>query len=198
MSSLMDTLGQYLGNDAVRQISSQIGADEQTTQSALAAALPMILGAVTKEASSQEGAEKLYGAIERDHDGGLLDDLSGLAGAGDSQGAGILGHIFGGKQERVATGLSKSTGLDSASSDKLMKMLAPMVLGAIGKQQRQQGLNAGGLSDLMGKERQELEQRAPQQMSMVGKLLDTDGDGDFDMSDMLAHGTKLLGGFFKS
>ena len=140
----------------------------------------------------------MHGAIERDHDGSLLDNLGDLLGGGEthqqaeSHGAGILQHILGGKQQRVQQGVSNSSGLSGDATAKLMKLLAPVLMGAVGKQQRQQGISAGGLGKWLGKEREDFEQKAPQGGGLLGALLDTDGDGDLDMTDLLAHGSKLL------
>ena len=67
------------------------------------AALPLLMGALGRNASQPQGAQSLLGALQRDHLGS--NDLSGLLGAvlgGSRQGqpsrqtdgAGILGHIL--------------------------------------------------------------------------------------------------------
>ena len=70
-------------------------------------------------------------------------------------------------------------------------MLAPMVLGALAKQKQTQGLDAGKLMGYLSKEKASVEEKTG---GMIGKLLDQDGDGDFDLSDVakLAVG-KLFG-----
>ena len=64
-------------------------------------------------------------------------------------------------------------------------------MGAVGKQQRQQGLSAGGLSDLLRKESDQIEKESPGG-GLMARMLDQDGDGDFDMSDMMKVGMKFL------
>ena len=93
----------------------------------------------------------LFGALSRDHDGSLLDDIGGflggsLGGAKAAAGAAILGHILGGKQGSVETGLSRASGLDGATIAKLLPLLAPIVMGVLGRLSRQQSLDAGGVS----------------------------------------------------
>ena len=70
-----------------------------------------------------------------------------------------------------------------------------MVLGALGRQQRQANLDAGGLAGLLGQERQQIEREQPQAMGLLGTMLDTDGDGDVDLGDLAKHGKGLLGKF---
>ena len=195
MSSLLDMLSGQLGQEAVRQVSRQLGADEETTQQAIGAALPMLVGALDRNASSTDGAEALSRALQRDHDGSILDDLSTqIANPETAQtGAAILGHVLGGKQGNVETGISRTTGLDQGSTGQLLAMLAPVVLGALGKQQRSQGLDAGALAGLLGNERQATESS----LGGLSQLLDMDGDGEVT-DDILNMGVNLLGGWLKN
>jgi hypothetical protein len=94
MSELLDLLRQQLGGDRVKQISSELGADETSTQNAMATALPLLIGGLDRNASSsREGAQSLNTALEEDHDGSLLDQLGGLLGgaSGLGGGGGLLG-----------------------------------------------------------------------------------------------------------
>ena len=115
-----------------------------------------------------------------------------------ASGDGILTHVLGGRRQTVENGLSKSTGLDPAAIAKLMKIAAPLAMGALGRVQRQKNLDAGGVADLLNQERQAAERKAPAQMNALGALLDSDGDGDVDLGDIAKHGLgtlgKLLGG----
>jgi hypothetical protein len=197
MSSLLDTLMKQLGGDAMGQISSQIGTDERKTGAATGTAISALLGALSRNASKGDGAQALHRALEKDHDGSLLEQLGGFlndpqAGPGD----GILKHVLGARRQQVERGIGQSTGLDAGSVGKLLTMLAPIVMGALGKEQRRGGLDAGALSGLLGQERQELERREPEGMGLLGTLLDADGDGDFDMGDMAKRGAGLLGKLF--
>jgi hypothetical protein len=196
MSSILETLMQQLGGgDAVRQVSRQLGADEGRTESALSAALPTLLAALSRNASRPEGAEALHRAVARDHDGSVLDDLSGFLGqAQDGPGAGILRHVLRDRRGTVEGAVSRASGLDGNATGKLMEMLAPMVMGALGREQRRGGLDAGGLAGLLERERSAAADRVePKQMSMVDRLLDADDDGDVDLGDLLKHGAKLFG-----
>ena len=74
-------------------------------------------------------------------------------------------------------------------------MLAPLVMGMLGKNQRQQGLDIGGLTDLLGGERKAAQKRAPEAVDLIGSLLDSDGDGSVT-DDLAKLGGNLLGGLF--
>jgi hypothetical protein len=198
MASLLETLTSQLGGDTLKKIGSQIGADDNQTKAATGAALSTIIGALARNASKGDGAESLHRAIEKKHDGSVFGNLGSLLQSPESgEGDGILRHVLGGNRQRVERGLSQSTGIQQDSAGKLLKMLAPMVLGALGKQQKTQKMDSRGLSDFLGQQRQQIETQ-PQSAGVLGKLLDTDGDGDgdVDMGDLAKHGAGLLGKFF--
>ena len=175
--SLLDMLQQRLGGDAVNQISKQLGTDPATTQNAIAAALPMLVGALARNAQDPNKAGALANALGR-HDGSVLDDVAGYLGRGDTgDGNGILGHVLGSRKETVQTGLGQATGLDPAKAGTLLAMLAPLLMGALGKAQREKGLDTGGLAGMLGGEQQRAADAAPGVMGMLTSLLDRDRDG---------------------
>ena len=192
MAGLLDILTQTLGANTTNQISRQIGADPQATQSALAAAIPMLLTALTHNASTTEGADALHGALSRDHDGGILDQLGGLIGQGNGgQGGAILGHLLGNKQEDAQHAIAKSSGLTPQQIGMLLTVLAPIVMGALGKLQRQHGLDSAGLATTLGEAHGEAAQTSPDLIGLATQLI-TGGDAN----SMLGSLTKGLGGLF--
>lgn len=196
MSSLFDMLGELTGQESAN-LAEAIGADESSTQNAMRAALPLLLGALQRNAASPEGAESLQGALERDHDGSILDSLGDLIrDPSVSSGTGILKHALGGRQRAVEQGVGQSSGLSPAQASRLLTTLAPVVMGMLGKAKREQGLDAGGLADLLTGERQAAESSAPDLASLAGLLIDGDGDG-LDMGDITKIGGGLLAGLFK-
>lgn len=162
----------------ISQIGQAIGADEQTTGSAIQAALPALLNGLASNSQSEQGASSLLGALDRDHDGSVLDDLGGLIGnlaQGQGAGSSIIGHILGGQSGAVAQTISQTSGLDQAKVGQLLTILGPIVMGALGRSQRE----GGGGADLAG-----LLAGATQQfggggdlLGMASRLLDRDGDG---------------------
>lgn len=176
--NLQGILNENINQDTISSMSQMLGADESSVGSAVQAALPMIIGALARNASQPEGAQALDTALAKDHDGGILEDLLGaLRGASAGPGTGILGHIFGGKQPAVEQGISQQSGLDMATVAKLLMMLAPIVMGALGKAKRQQGLDANGVAEALDNERQQQESSGSPVMGMLSQLLDRDQDG---------------------
>ncbi len=182
MSDLLQLLQQSLGEEGISKLSQRIGADPQATRSAIGAALPALVGGLSRQGDSAEGAAGLLQLLDRDGDGNILDDVQGFLGGGQAASASnLLGQVMGGHEQRVQHGVSKASGLDGATVQQLLSLLAPMVLGALAKQKTTHGLDSGGLKDFLGKERVSVEQKTG---GMIGKLLDQDGDGDFDLSDV--------------
>lgn len=191
--SVLEMIQQKLGGQAVEQISRRIGADTGTTGNAIDAALPLLLAAMARNTKDDSQARSLDAAVSQDHDGSVLDDVPGYLNQEQTgAGAGILRHVLGGKQATVQQGLGQATGLGAGQTGQLLTMLAPLVMGALGRARQERGLNAGGLSGLLSGESNNLRQSAPGVMNTVGRFLDQDGDGSVidDVGGMLG---KALG-----
>lgn len=199
MAGLLDVLGPALSGTTLQQLSSTIGADEQTTKRAALAALPLLLGAMNKNTNDSEGAQSLATALEQDHDGSLLDHVGGFLGAlrgtpgtgaaaahgvpgadgRATNGLGILRHVFGADLPRVEQGVGKATGLGREQVMQMLVALAPMVMAYLGRQKRQQNLDPGGLSDLLRREADDARKAAPNDLlGTIGSFLDRDKDGN--------------------
>lgn len=238
MQGILDDVLRALGPDTIGRMAGQIGASPQQTQSAIQAALPLLLGAMSRNAATPTGAEALHRAAVRDHAandpmalvGALLGSMGGASGAGAGAGGGaagqllgalggllgggaaaggqtrnplqdglgILGHVLGGAQQRAAGGVAKAGGIDAGSAMQLMAMLAPIVMAALGRNAQRQNVGAQGLAGLLGGDLARLgggRSAAPSQPARdpISALLDADGDGDVDATDLLARGAGLLG-----
>jgi hypothetical protein len=192
MESVLQTLIGSLRGDALTNISSQLGVDEDKAQQAIGVALPLLMGALNKNSSSTDGAQALTKALQRDHDGSILKDIPAQLARKEviEDGFNILGHVFGQKREAVGANVSKASGLDSDTTLRLLSMLAPIVLGSLGQMQRKQDLDAGGITSLLQTEREVAETKAPG----ILQFLDMDSDGDVT-EEMVNLGANLLSSF---
>ncbi|MCM4152280.1 DUF937 domain-containing protein [Arenibacter sp. N53] len=199
MSGLLDLLSSPMGKQLISGVAGQTGQPENKTADVLSMAMPLLLGAMKKNVSSPKGAEGLMSALSSKHDGGLLDNLGGLFGGGVDQsvmadGAGILGHVFGGKQANVENALSQKSGLDAGAVADILKIAAPLVMAYLGKQKAQSNVNdANGLNTLLGSM---LGGQPQQNQSLITTLLDADGDGSVldDVAGMVMGTGKKKGG----
>jgi len=199
-TTLSDELLAQLQGGPMQQISQQLGTDTAQTQNAVSAALPMLLGTLGQNASQPQGAQALFGALQRDHAGGpdlggLLGSLlgGGNAGAGQVDGASILGNIFGGNQQRAEESLGQATGLGGGNAANLLQILAPIVMAFLAKRMQSNNQDAGGLSAELGQERDAAQQQGGLGGGLLGSLLDQDGDGQVGLNDLLKMGGGLFG-----
>ncbi|MEM9996863.1 MAG: DUF937 domain-containing protein [Bacteroidota bacterium] len=253
MTDLLSTLTNALGGDTTSQLAGAIGASPQQTQQGIMAAVPLMLGQLNQNTNSEQGAQALAGALERDHDGSLLDNLGGLlgglaggggaqqgggmdlgslvggllGGGGGAQGGGlggmlgqlagggqqgggglagmakamagqaILGHIFGDKLDGVSNAIAGASGLSKQQSGNLLGMVAPILMGVLGKTKREQGLDAAGLSGILGQGSARAREATPDGLlGTLASALDSDGDGDLKDELMQKAAGAALGKLF--
>ena len=198
MSGILDLLSQSVGPEQVQLMAKQIGATPEQTEQAIGLALPTLLGALANHTDDEQNAHQLHKALETGQaavggGGGMLDNLGSMLGGGNSGGGGLgglLGTILGGRQSRVEQGIGKASGLSATQIASLLAMLAPLVMGVLGRRQREQKASPTDLTDMLRKERTQMQNQAGG--GLLAGFLDQDGDGDFDMSDMLKFGMKAI------
>ncbi len=151
-TSNVETLAQQLlSAQNVRQVADQTGVDEATAQRSVAAALPTLLAGLGINAANPQQAQSIMDALDKDHDGNILDDISGyMATGGDvQQGNKIVGHILGNKQQDVEQGLARTAGISTNQMSSVLAALAPLVMGALSRDARQSNTGSGGLAALL-------------------------------------------------
>ena len=184
-ASMADLLDDLLQGGTLDQISGRIGADPAKTQLAIKEALPVLLGGLERNAADPQGAESLQRALAEDQHASILDDLDGyLSGQRHDRAAdgnGILDHILGDRRETAAQALGQQAGLSGGNIMQLLAMLAPLVMGMLGKKSSG-GAGGGGFPDLgqiLGQERSQAQQKAPDMGDILGQVF---GDGSSNAS----------------
>ncbi len=172
--NLMDIITQQLNGGALSQISQQVGIDENTASTAISSIAPMLISALAKKSSQPDQAEIIHQKIA---DG--QDDM--------------LDHVLGDRRGDIQQGLAQQTGLNAGAIGGLISALAPMVIGAVGQQQKKQGLDAGGLSSFLNDQHGLIQAAAPAVMSALFNMLDSNHDGNI-MDDIGRMAGKLFGG----
>ncbi len=202
-SSILENLRNELSPAAIDQISQQLGADPAAVSKATTLALPVLLGGLSRNASNPQGAAALDQALNA-HDGSILGNLGGmlggggggglggmLGGAGGGIGGAILGHIFGAKRGPVEQGVGKASGLDAQQVGQLLMMLAPIVMGVLGRMKQRGGINAQQLPQVLEQGRSEAELQAPES-SGLSAILDRNNDGNV-VDDIARMGAGIFG-----
>lgn len=212
MASILDLIQGDMGQQISQGVSSDTNQSSEKTSQVISMALPILMGAMKRNASTPQGAQGLLGALNNKHDGSILNDLGGLFSGGVNEevrqdGAGILGHVLGGSQNNVANALSQRSGMDSGSVMRILQTLAPIVLGFLGKQQRSRNVQTqSGIEGLLGGMMGGGRRQQRKQQSLIEGLLDGDNDGSIldDVAGMVLSGNSrkrggiggLLGGLF--
>ena len=200
MAGLLDLLNSDIGKSLISGASAKSGQSEGATAQVLSMALPVLMGAMKKNVQTPEGAAGLMGALSGKHSGGILDQLGDLMGNGGpsddvvNDGAGILGHLLGNKQPAVENALSSKSGVDAGSVAQILKIAAPILMGVLGKQTKDNNVSDGnGMSALIGSM---LGGQPQENQSLITTLLDADGDGSIldDVAGMVLGSNKKQGG----
>jgi hypothetical protein len=193
MNAISDMVTQRISGAVASQLAQRLGVSESTAQAGVQLAVPLILAALARNATQPQGAQELHQAVASDHDGSILDQLGPYLGNPQAaNGSGILGHVLGGQRPAVENNLAQATGLDQNSAGSLLEMVAPLVMGAVGRQQQQNGLDPDGLSQFLAQQQQAEAADNPDLMGTLSSMLDSNRDGN--VADDLS---RIAGGFFK-
>lgn len=200
MAGILDLLNSDLGKTIISGVSGSTGTDETRTNSVLTMALPVLMKAMERNTATPEGAQGLMGALMNKHDGSILDNLGGLFSGGvddevKTDGDKILNHVLGSKKQGVEKIIGEKSGLDAGSVANILKVAAPILMGVLGKQSRQNNVStpndlSGLLGGLLGGS------AAKEEQSFLEKILDADDDGSVvdDVAGMLLGDAKKKGG----
>lgn len=147
--SLIDLITGNAGTQVAEQVENKFGIQKNQVIALLAVAAPLVISYLRNKSQDANEAEALNQALDRDHDGSVLNDPSQLE-ARQQEGSSILDHIFGGQKAQVENSLSEQTGISMNKIGPILGMLAPLIMGYIGREKQSNGVNSGGLGDLLG------------------------------------------------
>ena len=114
---------------SVNALSQKTGISAKTIKKLLPLALPILLKAMTSNASSSSGAQSLLGALTQHTNKKPLEDQ--ISNADEKDGAAIIGHILGGNTAAVSNQLSSEAGISSNEVNLLMSLIAPAMLSSL-------------------------------------------------------------------
>jgi hypothetical protein len=199
--SFTDDLYSRLQDGHISRIGQQLEIPQEQAQSAVAAALPLLVGALGRNAQQPQGASSLFDALGRHAGVGVGNAVESALGDG-SDGGSILGHIFGRRQDSASQGLGAATGLGHEKAGALLRLLAPVVMAYLAKRMyERRHANDGAstpaeipsatdaptstsLSSMLGRENVHIAQQGGVGSKLLSAVLDRDHDGDVDFSDL--------------
>jgi hypothetical protein len=165
--NLVALIEQWLGsNEVATRLGALVGLSPESTRTAIRAAVPAILAALVSLVQRPAGRDQLAAAV-RNQDPGVLDNLSAMLSGGREKslldsGSSVLTSLFGGsKVDGLSGAIARFAGLNQGSATSLLGALAPVVLGALGREQRTQGLDAQGLANLLNDQKGNIAQALP-------------------------------------
>src|SRR5918997_1099719 len=148
----MSATEEILANIPLRDLAAQLGVDEATAEAATRQAIPALLGGMQANAADPAGAASLAGALD-DHPSDLVDGGVNLNQVDTNDGQKIVGNIFGANTGQVAQTLGANVGQQAGLIQKLLPILAPIVLAYLSKRfagTSQSGGSGNVLTDLLG------------------------------------------------
>lgn len=186
---LQGIMKSYISDAIADKVGASVGLSPDISKSLAAKVLPLFTAKMANNAAGDESqASALFGAIKDDHDGSIFDNMSDLlAGSGDDKGAKILNHVFGKQTAGIEQAVASETHIEASQAQGFMEKLAPLVMGAMGKEQSAQGLDMGSIMGLLGQAKQMQSQEATNPLL---SLIDKEGDGVAD--DLLKMGMNFL------
>jgi hypothetical protein len=183
-TNLIALIAQFLTPDMIGRIASGLGIDRSLAQKAIDAAIPALLARLAGHASKPEGARQLSNVLAQqgpDALAKLRDAINGpQRGLGESGWDPSSALLGGGTMNRLSAVIGNFAGIGEGTSKSLLSVLGPVVMGVLGQQQRNTGLDASGLAALLTSQREEIAAAIPSgltnQLSGAG-LLDAVNEG---------------------
>lgn len=172
--NLLEMLQGQVGGELASQASRFLGESESNTSKAVGAILPTLIGGLASKASNESGARGVLDFLKSNNiDGSILGTLGGLFGGGQStdnlmnSGAGILKFLLGDKLGSIVDVISNVAGIKTGSSSSLLKMAAPLLMGFVGKYVKDKAIDALGLKNLLGGQKDFISKGIPAALSTV-------------------------------
>ena len=168
--NLVELIKNQLSSGVINQLSSLIGAGEGATGSAVSAAVPALLSALSNMASSNGGAQKLLSVLSKFSSGSvenLITKMSKEPSAVQEQGSELLSSLFGGSTiSGIVNVLSRFATIAPGAAQKLLGYLAPLIMGAIASKFAGKTMNAQGLANMFADEKANIASALPSGFSL--------------------------------
>ena len=129
MSLLETLLKSMTSSSSLDTMSRRTGGNNDQMAALITAALPILLRALTANASTKSGAESLQQALTEHTETGSVAEQFETADIDD--GARILQHILGSNSSSVMNGLSRQSGLSNDQVGSALGALAPVLLNSL-------------------------------------------------------------------
>jgi OOP family OmpA-OmpF porin len=186
--NLLSQLQEKIGDVLIAKGSDLFNESQEEIQKATGAILPALLGSIVQKGSSENGANTLLNTIkEGNYNGGLLENIANILGdSGNAlddllkKGGAIVADLIGDDQPGLTNMIANYAGTEKESTGSLIHLTAPLLMSLLGKHVQNEGLNAGGLMNLLSGQKKYIKEAVPPDLAGIGKLLGFSGE----LSDM--------------
>jgi hypothetical protein len=167
-TNLVSYIMQFLTPDLINRIAGALGLDRNDTQTGVAATVPALLAALGGVAAKPGGAQNLVDTIKQQSN--VVDSFGSMLGTGSpssfvDKGSSLLMSLLGSRDQSSLVGaIGSFAGLGHSGGSSLLGMLAPLVMGLIGKQMGPR-IDAGSLGNLFASQKEQIAQALPRGMS---------------------------------
>lgn len=151
MTTLFESLSSAINPEIVSALGKALGADTSAINQGLSAAAPLLMGSMSKMASTPSGAESLLKMLPQDSSGllggfGSLTSLISNLFSGGPTGNSMLSSLLGPGINAIGGSLTKALGFNVMP---LLGMAAPALMGLISKKVQAESLDTKSLAELL-------------------------------------------------
>ena len=170
--NLVSSIMQFLTPDMVSKIARTLGIDPDVAQKVVSAAVPVILASFAGLAARPAGAQQLSQTLEQQRPD-MLSQIASAIGGPDQKaiadtGSGLLSTLLGGGGVNgLASAVGNFAGINQSAGKSVLGLIAPMVMGVLGQQQRSGGLDANGLATLLASQKDQIAAAMPPALASI-------------------------------
>ena len=154
IENIFQTTQRFLDPASIQRISSELGEPSDKVQTGLRTVIPTFMSGLISKGSTPEGAEEIVQLVEEEN----------------YEGDHVIEDIFGDQYHEVASSLTPATGLSSAFIEKLMTLIAPLIIKSLGKTIKEEKMTAENLSGFLQQQRKVLKRQILSNLKAKNKV----------------------------
>ena len=165
-ANLVSSVMQFLTPDVVAKIAQTLGIAPDVAQKVVSAGVPAILADFAGLVTNPAGAAQLSGTLNQQNPSMLSQTMEALGGPDQKAiadiGSSLLSALLGGSDLNALTSaVSDVSSVNQNAGKTILGLLAPVVVGALGQQQRSAGLDSRGLANLLSSQKNRITAAMP-------------------------------------
>lgn len=187
--NLFEELREVLVGEVASKAANILGEKEEKVKTALEGLIPTVVGGLMKRAANEAGATTLMNVVKKgNHDGSIIEQLDDLLKNKESfaglveKGNSVVSMLLPDKKSSIATMISQFAGVRNSTATALLSVVAPLVVGKLGKLVTLQGLDKNGLANIILDQKSILLDETPEDLQP--KMIDVLGLATFMIEEI--------------